>query len=131
MKDIDTNKKVTNNDALIELMSAVEFAAGKIRKRGLKKIIFSKEIIVKQLRDIQKIDSDFNLNKNLSMSLFLEKVNMPDVKLNKASASKLLILVATTIFTEHINLLKYDKEYNGLVEFLKHFNKKAPKHSLL
>lgn len=133
-KDIDENGKITDDESLIILVAMINSAAGSVKAKRLKKRLFNKHIILKQLKYATRdgVSTEFKLNKNVQIDKLLKKTKLfKEVKsMTEADASKLLILIATAAFTEQAEVIRYDHKYDSVVRQINHIHE-LPKKDLL
>lgn len=134
MKDIDENNKITDDESLITLVAMINSAAGSIKSRRLKKRLFDKHIIVKQLKNSTRdgVSHDFLINRNVKVDKLLKSAKvMKEVKsITDKDAYKLIILIATAAFTEQAEVIKYDAKYESVVRAINHIHE-FPKKDML
>lgn len=127
-------ESVENNsideEALIGMLALINSPSGRIKLSKIKKRFFNKDIILNQLKYLDELEDDFNLNAKLKLSDLLKKLKITDIELNSENVRELLILVATAVFTEQIKLLKYPNNYDSLMKKVINFNN-IPKKDIL
>lgn len=134
MQDINENGKITDDISLVTLVAMINSAAGSVKARRLKRRLFDKHIIVKQLKNAVRdgISPEFLINKNVKVDKLLKSAKlMKEVKaIDEKDASKLIILIATAAFTEQAEVIKYDAKYEGVVRSINHIHE-FPKKDML